>query len=274
MVKEAIAPFYKDDAVTLYMGNCLKVLPLLGAVDHVITDPPYGSAIYERMRKNPGAKGTPGPHSSAMSRRRGAVKTGTPPSTIIMAHGGIGDVDALLGPCASEIARLTLRWSLVWSCVETAHEWRESLTGSGLRYVRSGAWTKTDPMPQFSGDRPAQGFEICTIAHAQGAMRWNGGGRPALWHYGTVKGADRPDHPCPKPLALMRELVSLFTDPGETILDPFAGSGTTLRAAKDLGRRAIGIEMNEAYCEVAAKRMQQESLFRPPAPEPEQGTLL
>lgn len=68
------------------------------------------------------------------------------------------------------------------------------------------------------------------------------------------------DHPCPKPLPLLRSLVERLSDPGDIILDPFMGSGTTLRAAKDLGRKAIGIEIEERYCEVAAKRLSQEVL--------------
>jgi len=64
-------------------------------------------------------------------------------------------------------------------------------------------------------------------------------------------------HSCQKPLAFVKWLVSKLTDEGQTILDPFMGSGTTLRAAKDLNRRAIGIEINEQYCEIAARRMSQ-----------------
>lgn len=75
-------------------------------------------------------------------------------------------------------------------------------------------------------------------------------------------GLNRPksDHPCPKPEEMTRYLVSLFSGDGQLILDPFMGSGTTLRAAKDLGRRAIGIEIEEKYCEIAAKRLSQEVL--------------
>ncbi len=64
-----------------------------------------------------------------------------------------------------------------------------------------------------------------------------------------------PDHPTPKPLSAILWLLERL--PGDTILDPFMGSGTTLRAAKDLGRKAIGIEIEERYCEIAAKRMSQ-----------------
>ena len=64
------------------------------------------------------------------------------------------------------------------------------------------------------------------------------------------------DHPCPKPLRLLKKMIENLRTEGN-ILDPFMGSGTTLRAAKDLGRKAIGIEIEERYCEIAAKRMSQ-----------------
>ena len=70
-----------------------------------------------------------------------------------------------------------------------------------------------------------------------------------------------PDHPCQKPEPLLRYLVNRASNRDQLILDPFMGSGTTLRAAKDLGRRAIGIEIEERYCEIAANRLRQEVLF-------------
>jgi len=69
--------------------------------------------------------------------------------------------------------------------------------------------------------------------------------------------AEPSGHPCPKPLIWMRWAAALGSRTGETVLDPFMGSGTTLRAAKDLGRKAIGIEIEERYCEIAANRMAQ-----------------
>jgi site-specific DNA-methyltransferase (adenine-specific) len=79
----------------------------------------------------------------------------------------------------------------------------------------------------------------------------------ADWHALKANG-----HPCPKPLGAWKAiLLRVCPLEGSTVLDPFMGSGTTLRAAKDLSRQAIGIEMSERYCEVAANRLAQEVLF-------------
>jgi DNA modification methylase len=67
-------------------------------------------------------------------------------------------------------------------------------------------------------------------------------------------------HPCPKPIPLASAMVESFSLLGDTVLDPFMGSGTTLVAAKSAGRKAIGIELSERYCEIAAKRLAQEVL--------------
>lgn len=78
-----------------------------------------------------------------------------------------------------------------------------------------------------------------------------------------LKASERDDsrvHPTQKPTALMAQIIAWRTEPAQTILDPYVGSGSTIRAAKDLGRRAVGIEIEERYCEIAARRCAQDVL--------------
>lgn len=278
-----VEPYYSDgEGITLYLGDCREILPALDIIDHVLTDPPYARDIYQRLQgpKTHTGSGTPARMGNARKdilngrsgKAQGVNHQYSSMSIEKLAAGAIGAIDEMLDAVALEIARLTKRWGLVFSDAESIHLWRAQLEAAGMRYVRTGAWFKPDPMPQFSGDRPSVGFEPCTIVHAQGKMRWNGGGSAATWTHGTVK-KNRPNHPCPKPLGLMRELVYLFTDQGETILDPFLGSGTTLVAAKSLGRSGIGIEIDEKFCEVAAKRLEQQSRQGVLAPEATQSKL-
>ena len=134
------------------------------------------------------------------------------------------------------------------------------MEAAGLVYKRTCIWVKPDGMPQYTGDRPGMGYEAMVALHAKGRSRWNGGGKHGVWTIPKGSGQGANPHPTQKPERLMEMLVADFTDAGELILDPFAGSGTTLVAAKRLGRRAIGIEQEEKYCEVIAKRLAQGAL--------------
>jgi hypothetical protein len=82
-----------------------------------------------------------------------------------------------------------------------------------------------------------------------------------VWNEPVIPTWNHRHHKNEKPIGLMRRLIRLLSDSGQIICDPFMGSGTTLRAAKDLGRKAIGIEIEERYCEIAANRLRQEVLF-------------
>jgi site-specific DNA-methyltransferase (adenine-specific) len=161
---------------------------------------------------------------------------------------------------AKQIVRVTRGWALVFCQVEAVALWRAALEAAGANWRRAMAWVKPDGTPQLTGDRPAQGFEcIATAWCSAGRSQWNGGGRRGVFthcvnNYGRN---DRP-HPTSKPLSLMSELVSLFSDPGEVILDPFAGSGSTLLAARDLGRSSIGWELNRSYFDIACRRFRGE----------------
>ena len=124
--------------------------------------------------------------------------------------------------------------------------------------VRFGVWVKTNPMPQISADRPANGWDGIAYLHRRDKSKeWNGGGSHGNWICPVITDGL---HPTGKPLEFMHTLIERFSPQDGIVLDPFMGSGTTLRAAKDLGRKAIGIEIEERYCEIAAKRLSQEVL--------------
>jgi site-specific DNA-methyltransferase (adenine-specific) len=224
-----VKPYYQDEAVQLYCGDCRDVLPTLAKVDHVITAPPYSDITHA------GARG-------------GAGNTELVTFASVTAH-QVSDVLALSVPRRWVIA--TVDWRHVLHL--------ETWPPAGLKFVRFGVWVKPNGAPQFTGDRPATGWEAIAILHAdaKGRMSWNNGGHHAVYTYPKVNG----EHPTAKPDGLIRAFVSDFTDPGDTILDPFAGSGTTLVAAKRLGRKAIGIELSPAYCDVIVSRLRQGSLL-------------
>lgn len=219
-------PFYRESGITIYHARCEEVLPSLDRVDVVITDPPYSEHVHANHMSGKSSNGNYGE-----SKELGFEAL----SPELRAY------------CAREFARLAARWVLVFSEIEGCHLWRDDLVFRGLEYIRTGAWVKIAPMPQFSGDRPSAGFEPITICHPKGRKRWNSGGSPAVWRHQIVKGGVGESEP-----SLMLDLVGDFSDEGEIILDAFMGSGSTLRAAKRLNRNAIGIDDKEENCEKAA----------------------
>ncbi len=158
---------------------------------------------------------------------------------------------------AGHLARVTRRWILVFAAERQVEPWAEALEAAGARYVRLGAMVRTNPRPQMSKDRPAPAIDPIVIAYAgSGRMRWNGGGKAARWNTpGARYDAGGQVHPCQKPLAVIRQLLEQFTDPGEMVLDPFAGAGTTAVACAELGRRFLGWEIDATYHAAALHRL-------------------
>jgi len=218
-------PYYEHGGITIYHGDCREILPQLDPVDLVLTDPPYGDTTHK------GARG--GGRVDKM----------------------LVDFDSISAGAFVDISKILVNKSLGWVVMTCEWRYMHLLDDAGM-LVRFGVWVKPNGMPQMTGDRPATGWEAVAILHRRGKKTWNGGGSHAVWDVPKVSGV----HPTTKPLALFNDWVVKFSNVGDIVLDPFMGSGTTLVAAKNLGRRAIGIEIEEKYCEIAAKRLAQEVL--------------
>lgn len=234
---EGITPYYYDEdaGIAILHGDCRELLPLFApeSVDLVLTDPPYTDKTHEGART-------------------GVYNTfnGDPAVRLVDFS---SFTEETLRECFDVIGRVARTWVVSFMDYRHAIVF-DTFPPEHLRFIRLGIWVKPNGAPQFTGDRPGQGWEAIVIMHRLGGrMRWNGGGHHAVW---TCNKA-RSEHPTGKPLPLVKELLCLFSNHGDLLLDPFMGGGTSLRAAKDLGRRAIGIELEEKYCEIAAKRLSQ-----------------
>ena len=205
-------PFYQDDWVSLYHGDCLELADLWTVADVLVTDPPYGMAHRSGWLDRPIAG-----DETTVAREsvidiwgfKAAIMFGTwrvpRPSfvrqLVVWDKGdspGMGDLSLPWGPSHEDIY----------------------IMGEGFQGRRTGS-----------------------------VIRY-----PTL----SAGSTERPDHPTPKPVPLMEELIRKC--PPGVIADPFAGSGSTLVAAKALGRRAIGVELEERYAEIAARRLAQDVL--------------
>lgn len=194
-------PYYQDDLVTLYHGDCRELLSALGAVDHVITDPPYTDHTHAKQWI-------------------GAALTSDGKPRVSTAHKSLG-FDPITATdrafCASAFSVLVKRWVLIFTDIEGVEGWRSAVLDGGLDYVRACVWDKVDSAPQFTGDRPASAAEMIVCAHPKGKKRWNGGGTRNVFRHAVNAQKGAKPHPSTKPEPLMVELISLFTDGGETI---------------------------------------------------------
>lgn len=234
-------------------GSCFDYLSTIpdDAISHAIVDPPYSEHVHGKSRagarKEPLRDGNGRISKCAFARE---ATFGFDPITQ-------EEMEAM----ADQFARVVRGWVLVFSDVESSHLWAGAFRSAGLDYCRTMAWVKVGATPQFTGDRPGCGFEAITVCHRKGRKRWNAGGKLGVYTHltclergGKACTNDRREHPTQKPLPLLLELETDFTNPDDIILDTHCGSGTHLVAALRLGRRAIGFEKNEKWATVARER--------------------
>lgn len=257
-------PYYEAPGVTLYHGDCLQILPTLaaGSVDAVVTSPPYDSLrLY---------------HGISFDFERTAEALNCTLTTGGVIVWVVGD-QSINGSESGTSFRQALHFRSL-----------------GLRLHDTMIYAKKNPIP-LNHPRYEQAFEFMFVlskgkprtvnllrepcrsvgrrvcashrrgghGHGDRLVPFHGNGklvqetkpRSNIWTYGV--GTERQNkHPAVFPLRLARDHVSSWTNPGDLVLDPFAGSATTLVAALQTGRRAIGIELSESYCEIAAKRLE------------------
>ena len=208
------------------------------SIDHVIMDPPYEAEAHTQQRRvKRGILGVAESEPIAF-----------PPMTEMERN--------LIG---HECGRITKRWALAFCQAEALPLWIDSfVTHGGLAYKRACIWVKKlgpGCQPQLTGDRPGMGYETMCLAHAPGRSRWNGGGKVGVYPFDKFSAYDQKAHPTQKPILLMEALIRDLTDPGEIVLDPYAGSGTTAVACVRLGRRFIAIERDPTFYATALRRI-------------------
>lgn len=220
-------PYYHDEdfGITIYLGDAREVLPTISGFDAVVTDPPYGIEFSGKNTK----------HTKRIAAGYSMVED-TPEN-----------VKHVIVPIVSDLIDSGVR-VVMTPGIRNMFAYPQPKHVGSIYYPSGaglGSWGFICSQPIF-------------YYGADPYLQTGRGHRPDSMS--TTESAPVTEHPCPKPLGTMKFLVTKASLPGETLLDPFMGSGTTLRAAKDLGRRAIGIEIEERYVEIAIKRLQQSVL--------------
>ena len=212
--------YYQDDKVTLYHGDCLEHPEWWTGADVLVTDPPYG------MRLGPG-----------IGTYRGGVRSAN--ERAVAGDDSTEARDVALGMWGERPAVVFGTWKIDRPDGDLRHRviWHKAGMTSGS--IRAAVMTQDE--------------EVYFIGSG-----WRASAPPLMSVITTRESRSQAvkDHPTPKPVGLMSQLIDRC--PPGVIADPFAGSGSTLVAAKALGRNAIGVELEERYCEIAARRLSQE----------------
>lgn len=207
----------------LWLGHCLEILPTFGNVDACITDPPYGIAYVSAWRKR--------------GRTEMLANDDSAPTEAVMY------MAALLADGGAMY--LATRF-------DVAAQWNDAVRATGMTLKTPIFWDKGNHTSgDLDGDFGAQ-VEIFIFAH-KGRHKLRGNRLANLWRFPREVAGE---HPTPKPVPLMERMVACSTDNGQTILDPFMGSGTTGVACMNLGRKFIGIEIEPKYFEIACERIE------------------
>lgn len=219
-------PYYEDEWVTLYHGDSIDMAPDLPQCDALIADPPFFM---------------PAQHYAARAEWRR-----TWGDTSILARWWAGAMDAYLprlkGTGSAFVFCDDESYSVFYPVLYTRFPALSALIWNKGRIGMGAPW------------RHSHEF----ILHARRAdAKWRGsGGESDVLDFAPVTSSRRV-HPVDKPCSLLSKLIAVSTDEGDTIFDPCAGGGSTLEAAKAMRRRAVGVELEEHYCEVIAKRLSQ-----------------
>ena len=247
-----IQPYYQDDQATLYNGDCLDVMRQMAdeSVDLVVTSPPYNMGLV------PGGNGR-GMYRPGANNKGGRFRDG---------YGVHSDAMPYDEYCQWQSDVLRECWRVARLGIFYNH--RPRVEHGVLRMPLDGNYPI--PLRQIIIWDRGTGIDV-TLRHFCTRQEWimlfaksafalvdhSASGNGDVWGLGVEH--ERRGHPAPFPLALPMRCLS--TTGAASVLDPFAGSGTTLRAAKDLGKKAIGIENNTDYCEITVRRLSQEVLF-------------
>ena len=221
----SLAPYYQSERVTLYCGDALAVLPEISDASIVVADPPYLFGLASTVGKIGWADlmNSAFFYAAWMRELKRLVDRSAGCAWVFNSWRSF----PVLAKASSDI-QWPIESLLVWN-----KEWIGAGGSRGLR-----------PMHEIVGLFVGAGFSIANR------------GLPDVWNHKWMTTLGKTGHKAEKPAAIIKRMISESGD-GETVLDPFTGSGTTGVAAIQLGRKFIGIELEERYCEIAAKRIQE-----------------